>query len=552
LFAYLYPSEALPSDIYLPWAISCYNTPMNRQRCLQIADAVRRTGRTDLLLEAVAGKAASKIGDSTQAALIFQDALDKAQSASAKEFAWFYCFAIPDPAKALDWANKAYSAEPNSSVTAAILAYSLVLNDQTEWAKPLINVSERNQVADLALAKIQLKEGQNDLAIRTLESSIAKDPGSLAAEQAREILTQQGAKYIPPVDPVVVVGVLEKSFGQAIVPAFVPPDKLISVQFKAPGDKISYGDNFDVTVAIVNNSSEPLVISDDGLFKGNIRVDADVTGDLGVSIPSVVSTRIRTTLLVEPGGSLLIPLQLVTGQLGRLLLAHPQAFLDIVFTFYIDPVVAGDGKVVNRLVNIMPPKLSVKRPGLEITSRYLRTRFNSISTGRAAQKIKTAQLFVGLLMEQSAIASWLTAGRKLPYKIMYADWMPALLKSALTHESGLLRANDEWEVKVSTMADMLYLTLDQDLAGAVAENLNSPDWPVRLQTIYLLAKSSPGKFKQVLDWAATYDSNALVRNMAIALGGTVLKQPEQPEQLQFQLPPSGRPTLEESPAEPLK
>ncbi len=556
LFAYLYPSETLPSDIYLPLAISCYNTPMNRQKCLQIAEAVRRTGRSDLLLEAVAGKAASKIGDSAQAALIFQDALDKAQSAavrpSAKEFAWFYCFAIPDPAKALDWANKAYSTEPNSSVTAAILAYALVLNDQTEWAKPLINVSERNQIADLALAKIQLKEGQKDLAIRTLESSIAKDPGSLAAEQAKEILAQQGEKYIPPVDPVAVVGALEKTFGQAIVPAYVPPDKLISVQFKAPGDKFSYGDNFDVTVAIVNNSSEPLVISDDGLFKGNIRVDADVTGDLNLSIPNLVSTRIRTTLLVEPGGSLLIPLQLVTGQLGHLLLAHPQASLDIVFTFYIDPVVTGDGRIANRLVNVMPAKLSVKRPGLEITGRYLRTRFNAISTGRVAQKIKTAQLFVGLLMEQSAITSWRMSGRKPPYKFMYADWMPALLKSALTHESGLLRnrADDEWEVKVSTMADMLYLPLDQDVAGAVAENLNSPNWPVRLEAIYLLAKSSPGKFKQVLDWAAKYDSNALVRNMAIALGGTVLKQPEQPEQLQ--LPPSGRPAVEESPAEPLK
>jgi hypothetical protein len=543
LFTYLYPSEALPSDIYLPWAVSCYNTPASQQKCLQIADAIRHAGKFDLLLEAVAGKAARNIGDAAQADLIFRDALDKAQSAdgwrSAKELAWFYCFVIADPAKALDWANKAYSAEPNSPVTAAILAYSLVLNGQIEWAKPLIGNYQHNQIADLALAKIQLKEGQKDLAIQTLESLIAKDPGSLAAEQARKILTQQGAPYVPQVDSAVTLSELEKNFGQTPVPVYVPPDKLISVQFGARGNKLSYGNNFDVTVTIVNNSSEPLVISDDSLFRGSIRVDADVTGDLNLRIPNLVSTRVRTTLLVEPGRNLLIPLQLVTGKLGRLLLAYPQASLDIVFTIYLDPVVADDGGVANRIVNMMPAKLSVKRPGIEISGKYLRTQFNSISTGRVGQKIKTAQLFVGLLMEQQIMS-----GRKPPYKVLYADWMPAMLKSALIHESGLLRnrANGEWEVKVSTMADMLYLSLDQELTSAVAENLNSPNWPVRIMAIYLLAKGHESKFGKVLDWAAKNDSNALVRNMAISLGGAALGLPEQPEQLQP--PSSGEPTVE--------
>ena len=567
LFAYLYPSEALPSDIYLPWVISCYNTPLSRQKCLQIADTVRKAGRFDLLLEAVAGKAAGKIGDAAQADLIFQNAEDKAQQLlmegpqsikeslqtvgqkssqkiGAKEFAWFYCFALPDPPKALDWANKAYSTEPNSPVTAAILAYSLLMNGQTEWAKPLTSNYQRNQTADLALAIIQLKEGQKDLAIQTLNSLIVKDPGSLAAEQAKEILAKQGAQYVPPFDPVVVMGALEKGFGQTLVPAYVPPDKLISVQFNARGNKFSYGSNFDATVAIVNNSSEPLVISDDSLFRGNIRIDADVTGDLKKNIPNLVSTKIRTTFLVEPGRSLLIPVQLVTGELSRLLFAHPQASLDIVFTLYIDPVVTDDGKVANRLVNIAPAKLSVNRPSIELTGKYLRTRFNSISTGQPGQRIKTAQLFIGLLMEQQIMS-----GRKPLYKFMYADWMPTMLKSALTHESGLLRnrADSEWEVKVNTMADMLYLSLDQDLTSAVAENINNSSWPVRIQAIYLLGKNPENKFRRVLDWSAKYDSNALVRNMAVALGGVAVRQPGQPK-----LPPSGGPAAEESPPEPLK
>jgi len=560
LFAYLYPSDPIPPDIYLPWAISCYNSQASQHKCMEIADAIRRSGQFDLLLEAVAGKAAIKAGDAEQATKIFQAAERKAlqlvaagpehlkqrtgdagdessPKVGAKELAWFYCFALPDTAKALDWANKAYSIEPNSPVTASILAYALVMNDQTEYAKPLINAFERNQIADLTFAVIQLKEGQKDPAIQTLKALIAKDPGSFAAEQAKDILARQGTEYAPPVDPNVVLTTMEKNFGQTFIPVFVPPDKLISVQFNARGNKFSYGSSFDATVSIINNSSDLLVISDDGLFKGNIRIDADVTGDLTKKIPNLVSHKIRNTHLLEPGRSILVPVRLVTGDLRDLLFFHPQASLDIEFTLYLDPVVGSEGNVVNRLANVMPIKMAVKRPRIELTGKYLRNRFNSISTGQVGQKIKTAELFIGLLMEQQAMS-----GRKPLYKFVYADWMPGMLKSALVHQSGLLLnpADGEWVVKVHTMADMLDLPLDHDLDSVVAKNLNNDSWPVRMMAIYLLAKNQQAGFNKVLDWAAKSDQHALVRNMAVALGGITSQQQEQPL-----LQP---PTVEKAPA----
>ena len=75
------------------------------------------------------------------------------------------------------------------------------MNEQFEWAKPLISNFERNQISDLALAKIQLSEGQKTSAIETLMTAIARDPGSFAAERAKDILAEQGQEYFPPVDP---------------------------------------------------------------------------------------------------------------------------------------------------------------------------------------------------------------------------------------------------------------------------------------------------------------------------------------------------------------
>ncbi|HEX41265.1 MAG TPA: hypothetical protein ENN81_04305 [Phycisphaerales bacterium] len=439
---------------------------------------------------------------------------DSVAGVGAKQLAWFYCFASPDSTKALDWANKAYTTEPNSPATASILAYALLLKDQYEWAKPLIESAGDNQIAGLVRAKIQLKEGNTTQATQTLKTTIAKDPSSLAAEEALALLKAQGIEYMPPVDPDVLRTIMGETFGDTFIPRFAKPEDAIGLQFNVRGNKFTYGGGFGATVAIVNNTAEPMIVSDNGLFKGNIRIDAAVTGDLNRKMPALIVRRVRTTPEIAPGQSMLIPVQLVTGQLRALLLDHPQASLSIEFTLYIDPVVDGEGKVTNRLVNLPPARVTISRPGIELTGQYLRNRFNSISTGQAGQKIITAQLFIGLLKEQQIMAN-----RTPLYRFRYADWMPPLLESALLHESGLLRhpGNGEWVVKAHTLADMIGLKLNQDLTAAVAESINNVAWPVRMMTLYLLSHESGSQFNSVLDWAAQQDASQAVRDMARAL-----------------------------------
>ncbi len=538
LFSYLYPSEPLPARIYMPWAISSYNTKTRRHTCLQIAKAVREQGRFDLLLESLAGKAAAKMGDGEQATRIFREAEKKAQSPLVKsngrspapgddpnewapvdtrQLAWFYCFALPNPQKALEWANKAYSIDPNSSSAASILAYALLMNDQLKYASLQLKNRPSNQIGDLVRARIALAEDRRVEAIELFKSVIGRDPGSLAAEQARDTLEQERIEYAPAVDPGVVMNVLEGLFAKAVVPKFTTPERMISVQFNIRGNEFPYGSDFGCVVAITNNYSEPLVISDDGMFKGNIRVDAVVTGDLKKDIPKILDTRIRNNYLVAPGQSVLIPIRLVTGELAKMLSKHPQASLNIFLTLYLDPVVSTGGVVTNRLIDVPPARLSVERPGIELTGKYLRNRFNQISKGQPGQKIKTAQLFIGLLMEQYAMSN-----RRPPYRLMYADWMPTMFRNALLHESGLLRnpADGAWTIKTHTMAEMLYLPLDEDyeLVAAVGESLNNANWPVRMTAVYLLAKTQKGHFDKVLDSSAKYDPSRFVRDMAVALG----------------------------------
>jgi len=535
LFRYLYPTEPLPPHIYLPWSICSYNTVRGQPVSMQIAESVRDAGRFDILLEAIAGRAAAKSGNPQEAKRIFRQAEEKAQqllkagpeqsqapqegdSASSRtvtprQFAWFYCFADPNARKALDWANRAYSVEPNAPSVGALLAYSLTMSNQMEWAKPLVKAAEGNQITDVVQARLLLAEGKKEEAVKTLKIAITKDSGSLVAERAREMLKELQSEYSPPIDPSLLTSFLTESFGKNAIPQFLPPEKVVQVQFSIRGTEFTYGTEIEGMVALQNQGVEPLVITEDGLFKGGVRIDAQVSGDLSREIAPVVLQTVRTELMVQPGRSLVIPVKLSVGELRELLQAHPQASLEMQFTLYLDPVAAENGSVNSRLMDLKPVKVIVKRPRVDLTATYVRNRFNAISSGQQGQRIGIAQLFTGLLKEQNIMSG----GTLYPFR--YAEWMPGLLRSAFTSDSGLLLGSGEedWVVAVHAMADMLAMPLDAELTAALARNLHHPKWPVRMMAMYVLANGAGGGFQKVIDWFAQSDPSEHVRSMALAL-----------------------------------
>ncbi len=531
LFRHQRPAEPLPSGIYLPWAIACYNAEGSQDICLQIAESVRRQGQFDLLLEATAARAAARLGNQQEARRLLDQAgqqaerilsLGQGQSSgvtltrplTSKDLAWFYCFADPNPVKALDWANKSYSVEPNSPDAGALLAYALGMNGQLEWAKPVLQSFEHNQIADIVQAQIQLVEQDKAGAIATLRTAIGKDPGSLAAERAGEILRTIGSAYVPPVDPAGMTTYLHQNLGQTLIPAFLPPAKRFEVQFGARGSELAYGGDIDATVTITNRGVEPLVVTENGLFAGRIRVDARVGGDIQREIPNLVVETIRTALTVQPGRSLSTSVRLSTGLLRRILLDYPQANLEIQFTLYLDPVTTPEGLIRNGIADLEPVTIVVRRPKVDVTAAYVRSRVDSLSSEQEAQKVRTSQLFTGLLREQHAMAQH---GTLYPYR--YAAWLPDLLRSALLKDPGLLLSQDErdWAVKVNATADLLSMPLDQELTAAAGKNLHHGQWPVRLMTVYLLGTTQGSDFDRVLDWMAGSDASDLVRAMAAAL-----------------------------------
>ncbi len=519
LYSYLYPNTPLPANISIPWSISCYNSKNRQLRCMQIAETIKKAGFFDLRLESLSGRAAAKLGEEQAATNILSDAEKKAlelmdahsPDITATQLAWFYNFVVPTPSKAIAWSNNAYSSEPNSPMAASLLAYALIQNRDFNSAMPLISHFGHNQISDMALAQIQLEEGQGVQGIESLKRSISSDPGSFVAERAKEILAGNNEKYAPAVSPDSIMASFKNTFDGKIIPDFASPAQLLSASLNVRDELLSYGGNLDCAVVITNNSSEPLVINDESMFKGNINVDVAVTGDMSRKISNLVSQKIRTCEVIEPGKSIYIKLRLITGKLRDMLMMYPQASLNLTFTLHLDPGKSIEDSAADELRDIKPVSVTVKRPGIGITDQSLKNLVDSISASREGQKILLSQLFIGLLKEHNAFS-----GRTPTYNIVSNDNMIAMLKSAIINNAGLMEnpANGGWVIKANTMAEMLNLPLDYEFINAIAKSMYNEKWPVRLIAVYLLAENQDKNFDKVLESIAKTDRNQLVKDIA--------------------------------------
>jgi len=288
---------------------------------------------------------------------------------------------------------------------------------------------------------------------------------------------------------------------------------MVTIELKTGGTAFSYGSDIKAELSIINNYSEPLVVCPEAMFKGNIRVDVQLSGDLSEQIDSLIVKTVRPSHEIRSGQALFIPLQLVTGRLKRIMERHPQADLNLEIIAYINPQVSSDGQVRN-FYGTKPAKAVLKLRKLDLNNRYLQQRLDAIKKGHQGQKIKSAQLFAGLLAEQQ---SQPVAGPK--YRFMYAE--PQLLSSALAR----CLAEDDWILKVETMASLLRLKLDYRLTEAVSAELYSRYWPVRLMAILVLAENQGKDFLSVLNWTANNDNSQVVKDMAAALSAGISEQP---------------------------
>jgi len=517
---FLYPGQSLPDDIVQGWLFSCYHGDRLQTKCLGLTETYRDPERFNLLLEAIAGKTLIKLGQPEKGRGLLESAAQKAESlVSAKDLservypedlAWFYSFVLEQPEKSLAWSNQAFIADPNRQGVEAMFAYSLVLNGQNDLAQHYAeSLKESDQIAALTLAVVQLSADDKQTGLDALRAAVEMSPDSFVAEKAIRLLKDHESDYIPSASLGTIRKELEKEYGSRVVPNFMSPADRCSVKLLFNGSDFLYGADFPGRLVIENTSDEALVIADDGMLQGHLRIDAVLEGSLNVEIPNLLSMRFRPSQPILSGKHLSVPLDLNRGRLRRLLRTYPQADVQIQFTAYLDPTILKSGKSENRMKSIKPVHAKIRRRGVVLSRNFLLQRLDVLSKGQPGQKYRAAALFTGLLAEQEAV------------DLSGADFEYVRVERTLLMDSvRKMLVEKDWKIRTHTLSCLLSLSIPLNgIVGEVSENLNHDKWPVRLMAMVLLARAQPETFQKVLDWAVQNDSYELNRRMAIALGG---------------------------------
>ncbi|AQT68552.1 hypothetical protein STSP2_01719 [Anaerohalosphaera lusitana] len=522
LFDYLNEDSELPSMIYLQWMLCAYNADMP-DICSEIADRVQKETGFDLVTQALAIKAAVNAGtkDTSALAELGKKAEQMLENENAGKLldpltiAWYYSFVLPDFDKALTWANRALSAEPDREEVKAILAYAMANNGdgQGETVKELAaDIAEFNQTARLAVTLSEISDPsqqQDDAAVtEKLNAVVLMSPSSLAAQKARAIMQQRNEDYQPALDPEPVISELKTRFDNVVVPAFKPVDQLVDIKLKTSSDKVSQNSDLWAKILITNNSNQDLVISDDSFLTGSILVNAKISGDVNVSLGELISQNIQPGEPIAPGDYASLDLHLSVGQMNRILTIYPQADLTLEFECILEPSVPQDGKITSSLGSTGVLTKKITRPGVFLSRAYFSQRLKALSRGQAKQRVVTVELLANLLAEQYAFEA-----------------IEPLYKAVKVERSTLVRGlkkglqDENWIVKTATLNAIVNAVGagNADLLSSVSAHVNDQQWPVRLMAIYLLDMQEGKEFDKVMTWFAKEDSNRLVRNLAQSL-----------------------------------
>ena len=517
LYHYLEGQKPLPSDIYRPWLFCCLRSEKKVNECHAIAQQVRSSGQFDLLVEAVAGAAAMKLDRQTDAAKIWQQAASKAeqrlktrsvsQDIVRRQLAWFYSFVWKQPEKALAWAHEVYSDDAENQEAVSLFAYALTMNGQYELADEYLSKTETgNPVALTARAMVLHQADKTGQATELLKQVAANGPDTFIGFNAVQLLRKWESDYFPRVPPETIANPLIEQYGEPILPAVTDPDRLIHPEISFNGTQALYGSELDARLIFENIGSQELIIRDHAMFTGWIRVDAEVRGDLNVSIPRLLEVRLIPGQPIKPGQYATVQKNLLTGKLREMLLAYPQADVEVEFTMWMDRIILPDGSIQNRLKGLEPVHCTIHRVRTEINDEYLIQRLEILKAGTEGQKASVARLFAGLLAEQNR-------GPTLPYKYMKVE--STVLFDALKR----LVKDEDWKVQLHTLIAIaeVNIPIDSNLISAISNQLESPHWPIRLFAMIVLDRFDSKNFRPVLKWRAQHDEFPINQRMARAL-----------------------------------
>lgn len=538
-------SEPVVHDLQVKHMIKLYNHDEIRS-CIDMAETVLQRKPDDLLVNGILALAMHKTGMTVEAREILrqaqQQSLNKLNNPDLSpaeelvltmELAWRYCFITleePDPASALKFAQRAHQLAPkDSSQTAAVLAYALVINQQWQQAEELVaNAPANDPIAALTQAKIYLHRQQPDKAIESLSALNIHQTGilyhtindlldSLQDENNAANDQETGRRPSPATLNEYISNYLNSYFDDRELGLIFAPDEFIHCQLRLNTDNFAYGDPIIADVQLTNISETSLIVGPGSFLEPHILITAEVrpvispagsrtadepTGQPREEIPISYRYLINHRLL-EAGRNSVIQESLNIGRIREMVESHPQQEYKIILRVYVDPVIDEDGQWAGRYPSLQPAPITIYRKDFEPSYNRLKVQERFLKSGPTDDKIRSLILLGGLLQEaELARQGELNYTPESYSRNRIREW----INTAMSASDPRTRA---WAVYAIRH---LPFSAEEDICRQAGNLLSDPNWFVRFQACWSLLPVVD--LSAYLEWTANTDQNETLRRQA--------------------------------------
>ncbi|MFI4910530.1 MAG: hypothetical protein ACIAQZ_02555 [Sedimentisphaeraceae bacterium JB056] len=510
VYKYQNPDQPIPERVYLPWIMSAYNVEYGEANTLKIVNKIRAQGSFNLAVEyiSIMSEPLSASQRKTRLETLSSTAMQMLSTGhpgvNEQGLTYFYAFMNPDKRMAADMAKRAYAKNSDSIDIKSLYAYTLLQSGDINTAEEMVEVmKDYNQIAAYTYALVQFEKSDVAAYLNTLRQIISMEPGSFVAEMAHDRLNAAGSEYIPENDPYALKQLLKSNFLDSAVPEFYKPEDVITTKVSLSGVEFGYGSDLGLYVVISNNGKQPLVITDNSFFRGEIYIKVGIAGDIEGIEPVEIRKRVTPVSPIKPDGTLCIPINLNTEatRLSKILRDFPQANLNLTFQAYFDPETDYQGQISSKIPMALT---SGKRVGVILTKNLIEKKIENLRTGQSGQKLNTIKLISGLIAEQKAAEKY---GVLYRHKAIPVEMLEEAFK--ITFEE------DNWQVKFLMLDVLRNAGTAFDANARYSAALQDPKWPIRLISLYSLSKLPQGDdFNNVLNWMYQSDEEELVRKLA--------------------------------------
>jgi len=429
---------------------------------------------------------------------LIEEAADAAPGDEAAEIAWFFAYHRPDPAKALQIAERAIQAPNPSSLARLAYGYALEMNGQVDQAievlEPLVVA---DQLAAWKLGQIYRQRGEKDKAIDILRKAATLQHSGFAYDLIADLLADLGGQAPAPPERSKIIAALDK-FQRDVFDYHKRPRDFLQFSMRFENEPLPATGPIRVTFRMENVGPFAITFGEGFMVRPLVALDAQLGGQQGASFDDFLQVMLNERLLLLPGDAMEKVVSVDVGPFRTKLLRSVTQTQDLALTAMFDPIYI-DGELTSGLGTITAGPIRAVRPG--ITANMIDGVLARAGSADVNERMIVAETIGSLLatMEHAPDTANITSDMAERLQVTLAE----------------LLGDEQWTVRARALVAAGWSTLDTRARLAAAPAVRSSAMPIlKLLAVRLFAEQDGEKFREGLELLAEKDPDEAVRMMA--------------------------------------